>query len=52
MIKIIGNRQTGRTQQLINMCAEAEKRGEMSYIVCHNHSEAYRISKQAEEMGK
>jgi hypothetical protein len=47
---IIGDRQTGKTQTLIRLCAEAEANGEVSYIVCHNRREAYRIAKLAEEL--
>lgn len=49
---IYGRRQTGRTTQLIEMVHEAEKRGELSYIVCAGHEQANRIAKRAEEMGK
>ena len=48
---IASSRQTGRTSQLIGLCAAAEKRGEVSYIVCDNHDEAYRINQVAEEIG-
>ena len=44
---IIGNRQSGRTTELIKAAAEAEAKGEVCYIVCHSHDEAYRISKVA-----
>jgi hypothetical protein len=33
------------------MCAEAEARGEVSYIVCHSQEEAYRIHQKAQELG-
>lgn len=33
------------------MCAEAEAREEVSYIVCIDQQEAYRISQRAQEMG-
>lgn len=46
----VGGRQTGRTKWLIQLCHEAEKRGEVSYIVCMSHSEAYRISQLAQEL--
>lgn len=49
---IYGGRQTGKTKKLIELAAEAEARGECSYIVCHSHNEAYRIAKVAEEMEK
>jgi len=48
---IIGARQTGRTNKLIELCHEAENRREVSYIVVRNHNEAYRVSKKAEELG-
>lgn len=47
---ICSGRKTSRTTQLIEMCAEAEKRGEASYIVCHSHEEAYRIAQKAKEL--
>lgn len=47
---IAGKRQTGRTTALIRLAAEAEARGEVSYIVCHSHNEAYRVSKLAQEL--
>lgn len=47
---ILRPRKTGRTEELIRLCAEAEKRGETSYIVCNSHQEAYRISQLAEEL--
>lgn len=51
-MKIIhGRRQTGRTTQLIQLCAEAEKRGEVSYIVTIDHQEAWRISQEAVALG-
>jgi hypothetical protein len=34
---------TGRTEELIRMCAEAEAREEVSYIVCLSQQEATRI---------
>jgi hypothetical protein len=47
---ILRPRGTGRTEELIRLCAEAEKRGEVSYIICNSHDEAYRISMVAEEL--
>ena len=47
---ILRPRQTGRTEELIRLCAEAEERGEVSYIICNSHEEAYRISQLAEEL--
>jgi NAD-dependent SIR2 family protein deacetylase len=47
---ILRPRQTGRTEELIRLCAEAEERGEVSYIVCSNHTEAYRIAEVAKEL--
>lgn len=43
-------RRTGRTTELIYRCAQAEKNGEVSYIVCHSDREAFRIARQAKEM--
>lgn len=48
---IYGSRRSGRTTQLIEACAEAEKNGEACCIVCHSHQEARRIMQRAEEMG-
>lgn len=48
---IVDGRQTGRTTKLIKLCAEAEANGEVSYIVCLSHTEAYRIAQQAKSMG-
>lgn len=48
---ITGGRRTGRTQKLIRLAAEAEARGEVSYIVCHSHQEATRIFRLADELG-
>src|SRR6476660_6811698 len=48
---IYGGRQSGRTTRLIEMCAEAEKRGEVSYIVCMTHSNAFGIAQRAKELG-
>lgn len=47
---ILRPKRTGRTEELIRLCAEAEARGEVSYIICSNHQEAYRIAKVAEEL--
>lgn len=44
------HRQTGRTTELIQRCAKAEKNGEVSYIVCHTQNEAYRIAERAKQM--
>lgn len=43
-------RRTGRTTELIQRCAQAERNGEVSYIVCRSNEESYRIAKQAREM--
>ena len=48
---IMGGRQSGRTTKLIEMAAESEARGEVCYIVCHSHTEAYRISQIARRRG-
>jgi len=47
---ILRDRHTGRTEELIRLCAEAEARGECSYIVCLNHVEAYRIAQEAKKL--
>lgn len=47
----VGGRQTGRTKWLIQEAHEADKRGEVAYIVCRSHQDAYRISKAADELG-
>lgn len=47
---ILRQRQTGRTQDLILLCSQAEKRGEVSYIVCSNQKEARRIFEVAESL--
>lgn len=47
---IYGGRRTGRTTKLIQMAAEAEAKGEVSYIVCHSQVEARNITKRAKEM--
>jgi hypothetical protein len=49
---ILGSRKTSRTTQLIELCHEAEMRGEVSYIICHSQEEAYRIATKATEMNK
>ena len=47
---ILRARGTGRTQELTRLCAEAEARGEVSYIVCSNHEEAGRIFREAQSL--
>lgn len=47
---IYSRRKTSRTTQLIELCAEAEARGEASYIICRDSTEAQRIFKKAHEM--
>ena len=47
---ILRLRQTVRTQQLILLCSQAEKRGEVSYIVCSSQQEALRIFQVANEL--
>lgn len=47
---ILRHRKTGRTQDLILMCSKAEKRGEISYIVCASQEEARRIFEEAEAL--
>lgn len=48
---ICSGRKTSRTTQLIELCAAAEARKEVSYIVCHNHEQAYAIAQKAKELG-
>jgi hypothetical protein len=47
---IIGDRQSGRTTDLIKAAAEEEAHGVVCYIVCHSQEEAYRISQEAQKM--
>lgn len=47
---ILRHRNTGRTQELILLCSQAEMRGEVSYIVCSNHQEAGRIFEEAKAL--
>lgn len=47
---LLRHRKTGRTQDLILMCSQAEKRGEASYIVCLGQQEASRIFKVAQSL--
>ena len=47
---ILRHRKTGRTQDLILLCFKAEKRGEVSYIVCANQQEARRIFEEAQSL--
>lgn len=47
---IYGGRQSGRTLRLIEMCAESEAEGKISYIVCHSQEEAYRIAQMAKRL--
>lgn len=47
---IVRGRQTGRTDEIIRMCAEDEKNGEISYIICMSHSEVRRIFDRAKEL--
>lgn len=49
---ICGSRRTGKTTKLIELCDEAEKQGEVSYIVCHSSSEARRIANMAKHLNK
>lgn len=51
MIVIASGRKTSRTTQLINLCAEAEARGEISYIVVKNHERAQAVAQKARELG-
>jgi hypothetical protein len=47
---VVGDRQSGRTTELIKAAAEDEAHGLVSYIVCHSQEEAYRISQLAQQM--
>lgn len=47
---IIRPRGTGRTEELIRVCAEAEAKGEVSYIVCSSQEEAHRIFQRSQEL--
>lgn len=47
---ILRHRNTGRTQELILLCSQAEKRGEASYIVCSTEREAHRIFVEAQDL--
>jgi len=49
---IYGGRKTGKTTALIEMCDEATRNGELSYIVCGNVRNAQIIMQKAKEMGK
>lgn len=50
MRKILRARQTGRTDELIKLCAEDEARGEVCYIVCMDQQEASRIFQRSQEL--
>lgn len=47
---ILRERHSGRTQDLILMCSQAELRGEVSYIVCSGLEEARRIFEEAKAL--
>ena len=47
---ILRHRHTGRTQELILLCSQAEKQGEVSYIVCSSQKEARRIFTEAHSL--
>jgi hypothetical protein len=47
---ILRHRHTGRTQDLILLCSQAEKRGEVSYIVCSDQLEAHRIFEEGQAL--
>lgn len=49
---IASGRKTSRTTQLIELCHEAEMRGEPSYIVCRDSEAARRVFDRAGEMHK
>src|SRR3954471_17018905 len=48
---IYSPRKSSRTTRLIEMCAEKERLGELSYIVVENHRQAWAIAQKAQEMG-
>lgn len=48
---ILAPRKSSRTTRLIEMCAEKEALGEISYIITSNHRQAYNIAQKAKEMG-
>jgi hypothetical protein len=52
-VKVIyRGRQTGKTTELIELCHEAEQKGECSYIVCATQKECDHIFRKAKEMDK
>jgi hypothetical protein len=48
---IASGRKTSRTTQLIERCNEINSKGDLCYIICHTHGEAYRIAQKAKELG-
>lgn len=48
---IASGRRTGKTSRLIKLCAEAEERGEIAYIVTFDHAAARAIVDKARAMG-
>ena len=50
-MKVIARpRSSGRTDELIRLCVEADEH-EVCYFVCHSQQEAYRVNQRAQEMG-
>jgi hypothetical protein len=47
---IVGDRQSGRTSDLIRAAADDEAHGLCVYIVCHSQEECFRIAREAEQM--
>lgn len=47
---IVGDRQSGRTTDLIKAVADDMAHGLTSYIVCHTSQDAYRIAQEAQKM--
>lgn len=51
-VKVIaGNRRTGRTTKLIELCTEIHQQGRIVYIVLHTEREVRRVWDMAREMG-
>lgn len=47
---IASGRKTSRTTQLIELCAELEAKGEISYIVVGTQREAHMVAQKAKEL--
>jgi hypothetical protein len=48
---IASSRGTGKTTKLMHECHEANMNAAVAYMVVHDHKEAYRVAKFAEEQG-